>query len=100
MKIATLLRRSCGPILLTLFFFGFWGCPDYSRTPVSNAHHYVYEHGQYVPQYYRYDPFPNYRAFTHNFPPYYTARDLGYYEGLDHGRFERFDRVDNSFYHQ
>jgi len=84
-------RKGC-LILLPLLLGGFWGIPDDSPWPQSNAH------GQYIPQYYRYDPYPNYRAFTHNFPPVYTARNLEYYKGLDYGRPERFGRVDNAFY--
>lgn len=100
MTTVTFLGRRAHPILFSILLCGFWGGQDFTGQSVPNAHHYVYEHGSYVPQFYRYDPYPHYRAFSHNFPPVYTARDLNYYKGLDYGRYERFGRVDNAFYVQ
>lgn len=98
MKISTPCGAKGYLILFPLLFLGLWGGRNCSQQPVYNAHHYVYEYGRYVPQTYRYDPYPNYRAFTHNFPPHYTARGLSYYEGLDHGRLRKYERADNTFY--
>lgn len=97
MRIARTFDRMSIFVLLPLLFCGLWGGQPYPEQGTPNAHHYVYEHGQYTPQYYRYDPYPNYRAFSHNFPPFYTARNLDYYKGLDYGRYERFGRADNAF---
>lgn len=99
MTLSTGFRQSGYLASLLLFWGGYCGGGfDTSPWPDTNVHHYVYEHGQYVPQYYRYDPYPNYRAFTHNFPPVYRVHNLEYYQGLDYGRPERFGRVDNAFY--
>ena len=93
-------------ILFSAFFWtgvpaGAWVAP-YPPGEITGStayHHYVYDGCVYIPQYYRYDPYPNYRAFTYNHPPFYTGCDLSYYEGFDRGRPERFRRQYRWFHH-
>jgi hypothetical protein len=67
----------------------------YEQAPT--VHHYVYENGQYTPQYYRYDPYPHYRAYTYNVPPHYSARGLRHYQGLDRGLGQEYARAYDFF---
>jgi hypothetical protein len=66
------------------------GAPYYPGGDLRGVHHYVYAGGYHYPQWYRYDPHPNYRRFTYQFPPHYTARPLEYYMGLDQGRVQDY----------
>jgi len=60
-------------------------------------HHYTFEEGVYTPHFYRYDPYPNYSAYSYNVPPHYTAWGLSSYRGLDEGRGQPYRRSSLSF---